>query len=226
MSNPDSLHAGDAVERPDEAPTRPIARRQLIVLSAVAAGMAACRADADTGYLLGLTPGDDAAMSNGDDSGNPGDDAGNPGDDAGNPGGPDVVMRTDSGNPGVDSGSPPTDTGPSCTPGPGVSVGNVTSFAVGSLVAKTVSGEPILVGHDSGGLYAFSAVCTHEGCTVRGSRTGCSCPCHGATYDVNGQNPTSPAPSPLQHYALSVCAGTVYVDNTTNVSASTRTPPA
>jgi len=81
-------------------------------------------------------------------------------------------------------------------------------------------GMSIFICHDAEGFYAVDAGCTHLGCDVAlkaagDLKQGFACPCHGATYDANGQNPTSPAPSPLKHYAL--CAqpsGTLLVDVT------------
>jgi Rieske Fe-S protein len=76
---------------------------------------------------------------------------------------------------------------------------------------------------DSGGLYAMSAQCTHAGATLTHQSTQFHCPAHGATFDLNGQHPTSPAFSPLDHYALCVDgSGNVLIDYNTVVSASTR----
>jgi Rieske Fe-S protein len=85
---------------------------------------------------------------------------------------------------------------------------------------------------DAGGLYVMDANCTHARCVlmfVPADPTnnmpvpafGCSC--HGSTFDYNGQNPTPPAPLPLDHYKLTVTAdGTLVVDAGTIVDPSTR----
>lgn len=59
------------------------------------------------------------------------------------------------------------------------------------------------------GFYAISSVCTHLGCNVRwnGDRGGFDCPCHGSTFDQNGQNIGGPAPRPLKWYELTLAGG-------------------
>lgn len=136
-----------------------------------------------------------------------------------------AVDDTTSGTDAGDDAGPATDSGPGCsTTPPGTHVGTVANFAVGTLVAHTT--PALIIGQDAGGLYAFSAVCTHQGCSVRVSGAGVRCPCHGATFDVNGQTPTRPATRPLVHYALALCGSDVYVDTSMTVPAATRTPAA
>jgi len=76
---------------------------------------------------------------------------------------------------------------------------------------------------DANGLYAMSALCTHEGKLLTKQTSQFYCSRHGATFDLNGQHPTSPAYSSLEHYALCVDAsGNVLLDYNTIVSPSTR----
>lgn len=56
---------------------------------------------------------------------------------------------------------------------------------------------------------AFSAVCTHQGCTVAADGAGLRCPCHGSTYDLTGANTAGPAPSPLPKVEVTVTDGQV-----------------
>lgn len=67
------------------------------------------------------------------------------------------------------------------------------------------------VGHDSGGLYALSLICTHQGCdlSVDGdvSASGIQCFCHGAQFDAHGNVFGGPARSKLVHFALTKDAG-------------------
>lgn len=92
-------------------------------------------------------------------------------------------------------------------------------------------GMSIFICHDANGFYAVDAGCTHLGCDVAAKnagdlKEGFACPCHGATYDANGLNPTSPAPSPLTHYP--VCgepSGALVVDLTKTVDATVRFKP-
>lgn len=70
---------------------------------------------------------------------------------------------------------------------------------VGGAVLINDAGAPIQVLQPTRGTFvAFSAVCTHAGCTVAWSGSGFDCPCHGATYDAAGRVTAGPAPSPLR----------------------------
>lgn len=75
------------------------------------------------------------------------------------------------------------------------------------------SGGPAWLVHESPGTYrAFSAVCTHAGCTVDFDRQGkqFACPCHGATFDAGtGQVTGGPAPAPLPAIAVRESGGEV-----------------
>ena len=80
---------------------------------------------------------------------------------------------------------------------------------------------------DGGGLYALTAVCTHNGCPVDVVITGgFHCNCHGSSYDFNGQvavPPTGPAMFPLKHYALCLTSdGTVGFDIDVEVDPALR----
>ena len=58
----------------------------------------------------------------------------------------------------------------------------------------------------SGEFHAFSAVCTHAGCTV-GSVSGgtINCPCHGSRFNItNGSVVNGPAASPLASVSIKV----------------------
>ncbi len=50
---------------------------------------------------------------------------------------------------------------------------------------------------------AFSMVCTHQGCLTQLSNNAFYCPCHGASFNSNGQVTRGPASRPLQQYATS-----------------------
>ena len=118
-------------------------------------------------------------------------------------------------------------TGSACTNAPaGVDVGDVSNFPAGSWASAGSANDPYVVAQDANGYFAFSAVCTHQGCTVNPpSASGTSsCPCHGAQFDGNGAVLRGPARSPLPHYAVALCGTHLYVDSSTTVSASTRTP--
>ncbi len=81
------------------------------------------------------------------------------------------------------------------------------------LATDPQSGQPVQVLQPTAGKFAaFSAVCTHAGCTVAWSGDGFSCPCHGATYDASGQVTGGPAPSPLTRVAVRVQGASVVLE--------------
>jgi cytochrome b6-f complex iron-sulfur subunit len=117
---------------------------------------------------------------------------------------------------GPQTGSPPTGS---------ISAGNMSALTVGAMVVMS----NLVVARDANGIYAMSAVCTHAGCLLDdGSQSiaaGLSCPCHGSAFDGNGNVTRGPARTPLQHYAVAIAVdGSVTVDASQLVSASTRTP--
>src|SRR5690349_22128039 len=59
----------------------------------------------------------------------------------------------------------------------------------------------------SGQFAALSPVCTHRGCIVEMGDTRLVCPCHGSTYDREGQVVRGPAQRPLERYATEVSDG-------------------
>jgi thiosulfate dehydrogenase (quinone) large subunit len=73
-------------------------------------------------------------------------------------------------------------------------------------------GRPDIVIRDGNGrLTAFSAVCTHAGCTVGYSNGQIVCPCHGGTYDPKtGAVTGGPPPQPLAHKKVVESGGDIY----------------
>jgi thiosulfate dehydrogenase [quinone] large subunit len=100
---------------------------------------------------------------------------------------------------------------PAAAPRPGATGGSegtarlaaAADVPVGGALAVTLpgSGTPALIVQPSPRKFvAFSAVCTHAGCTVAIAPDGRTfrCPCHGAVYDAaTGQVLAGPAPAPL-----------------------------
>lgn len=64
----------------------------------------------------------------------------------------------------------------------------------------------ILIRTPEGELRAFSAVCTHLGCTVqyRSDLEHIWCACHNGHFDLYGQNVSGPPPRPLEPYEVIV----------------------
>jgi Rieske Fe-S protein len=95
-----------------------------------------------------------------------------------------------------------------------------SEVAIGGTVRP--QGAAYVIARDSAGFYAYSNVCTHQGCTVPCPTAGIStCPCHGAQFDANGNNvrgPSGGGPVPgLPHYLVTFSgtgASAVVVVNT------------
>jgi Rieske Fe-S protein len=71
----------------------------------------------------------------------------------------------------------------------------------------------ILIRTPTGQLRAFSAVCTHLGCTVqyRDDLEHIWCACHNGHYNLAGQNISGPPPRPLPAYDVRVSGDQVVV---------------
>ena len=101
-------------------------------------------------------------------------------------------------------------------PAGGTSIGVSTDLPVGGSLAFTDgAGNPGFALQPKAGTYlAYSAVCTHEGCTVGYDQATnqFACPCHGARFDgTSGDVVRGPARDPLQKYTVTESGGTLYV---------------
>jgi cytochrome b6-f complex iron-sulfur subunit len=75
----------------------------------------------------------------------------------------------------------------------------------GSVVVSGPSGKVAVAQPTAGQVVGFSAICTHQGCTVAAAGTQLQCPCHGSAFDAfTGQVVNGPAQAPLGKVALSV----------------------
>ena len=81
----------------------------------------------------------------------------------------------------------------------------------GAVSAKAADGSTVIVAQPKAGeAVAFSAKCTHMGCTVAPAGARLKCPCHGSVYDaLTGKNISGPAPRPLPPFSVSVTGGEV-----------------
>jgi Rieske Fe-S protein len=81
----------------------------------------------------------------------------------------------------------------------------------GAVSAKTADGKPVIVARPTkGDIVAFTAVCTHKGCTVAPAGKQLECPCHDSVYDsFTGENLSGPAPKPLAAVKVTVSEGRV-----------------
>jgi cytochrome b6-f complex iron-sulfur subunit len=69
-------------------------------------------------------------------------------------------------------------------------------------VIVPVSGQRVIVFQSGDKLFAFSAKCTHEGCTVtfQPGQSVIWCPCHDGRFDLTGRVLSGPPPQPLAKY--------------------------
>ena len=112
------------------------------------------------------------------------------------------------------------------TPGP-IPAGNAADVRVGAL--QVVPGEYVFLARDSGGLYAMTRVCTHQGQLVSiltiGPATVLHCYGHGSQFDTNGAVITGPATRPLEHLRVDLATdGSITIQGDEFVTADTRTP--
>ncbi|MGH3620946.1 MAG: ubiquinol-cytochrome c reductase iron-sulfur subunit [Sciscionella sp.] len=94
----------------------------------------------------------------------------------------------------------------------GTQLAKLNDIPVGS--AKSVQGpddKPVIVTRTADGTaVAFSAICTHQGCTVKPAGKELHCPCHGSKYDAaTGKVLGGPAPEPLPEVTVHVAGGAV-----------------
>ena len=107
---------------------------------------------------------------------------------------------------------------PSNSPAPGTAIGTTAQVPVGQARQFTdpASGNPAWLVHPSASTFvAFSAICTHAGCTVQYDTAGLRfvCPCHGGVYDARtGKVLQGPPPAPLPSIPLRVVGGQLRVD--------------
>ena len=95
----------------------------------------------------------------------------------------------------------------------GKPIAEASKVAPGSALKFKDSGQPAVLVHlQSGDFVAYSAVCTHQGCTVAYNNGQLACPCHGSVFDpahgaavVNG-----PAQRPLPQIPVAVRGGEVF----------------
>ena len=110
------------------------------------------------------------------------------------------------------SGGNSKDQAKSQAPSGGAAVAKESEVAVGSAVKFKDGGkDAVLVHLEDGDFVAYSAVCTHAGCTVAYKNAQLACPCHGSIFDpANGAEVVSgPAQTPLTEIPVEVRNGEV-----------------
>jgi cytochrome b6-f complex iron-sulfur subunit len=140
--------------------------------------------------------------------------------------GPDGNGQPDASGVGPSDGSMPlTDAGSgaaaTCPATGATDVGAPTTFVANTPVY--VSSKKLFVIRDSGGLYAMTAVCTHEGATCDVQGADIFCPRHGALFTFNGAVVSGPPTRALVHYAMcTMTNGHVGVLTAMQVAATER----
>ena len=85
----------------------------------------------------------------------------------------------------------------------------LSAFPVGSVMQYTApDGNPAFLFRTNVGVFAYSGICTHQGCTVGYNAAGktLDCPCHTSRFDPahGGAVLGGPAPAPLAKYSVAI----------------------
>ena len=95
----------------------------------------------------------------------------------------------------------------------GTATFEIDDIAVGSGGFLQIDKNAVIVTHPAEGeFHAFSAVCTHQGCTVRMRESVIHCPCHNSEFDAQtGDVLGGPAPTPLKEFTVEVSGSTATI---------------
>lgn len=106
-----------------------------------------------------------------------------------------------------------------------IEAGPVGRFAPHS-VTPFPDNEFYLVRLEDGGFLALHRRCTHLGCSVpwRPDEERFACPCHASVFDIRGAVLNSPAPRPLDLFAVAIRNGQVLVDTTSKLRRTAFEP--
>nr|WP_297429832.1 Rieske (2Fe-2S) protein [uncultured Actinotalea sp.] len=115
------------------------------------------------------------------------------------------------GSEAADDGAAP-DAGDGATDGAGGALAALADVPVGGAVLVTsASGLDVLVAQPvEGEVVGYSAICTHQGCTVAPDGSELVCPCHGSVFDLaSGEALAGPATEALAPFPVRVEGGDV-----------------
>ncbi len=135
-----------------------------------------------------------------------------------------IVTGCGGSDPGTAIDAPPPDSpggGGMCVGTGTTDVGLPSTFTLNKPVYFSTG--RFFVVRDSGGLYALTAICTHQGVTVTAESTDFYCTGHGATFSFNGDVLGGPTSTPLQHFSMCLLSnGHVGVITSMTVAKTTR----
>ena len=86
------------------------------------------------------------------------------------------------------------------TPEAGAAIVKVADFPIGSTKEFTsFDGTPAVLFRTKAGVFAYSSVCTHQGCTVNYDKTNnlLICPCHNAQFDPTNEGSVITGPTKI-----------------------------
>ncbi len=108
-----------------------------------------------------------------------------------------------------------------------IPAGNKANVTPDTLTA--VPGVAVAIGRDSGGIYALTLVCTHQGCDIAASPggqvsfSGIHCGCHGSQFNNQGAVLLAPATRNLDHLAVTAdSSGALTIHGQQIVAATDR----
>ncbi|MFG2001151.1 Rieske 2Fe-2S domain-containing protein [Spirillospora sp. NPDC048911] len=114
---------------------------------------------------------------------------------------------------GTPAPAPPTNKSPEPMKKPsGTKLAKASAIPVGG--GRVFAGRKVVVTQpEKGEFYAFSATCTHRGCTVGPVSGGTiNCPCHGSKYSIEDASvQAGPAPRGLARRDVTVNGGEIYL---------------
>jgi Rieske Fe-S protein len=123
-----------------------------------------------------------------------------------------VLAACGSGTSSSRTGSAPS-TGPggSTPASAGTPVAALSDVTVGQAKSVTVNGQDAVVARPTENTAAcFSAICTHQGCTVKPAGAQLECPCHGSVFNaLTGAVERGPANQPLPSIPVTVNGNTI-----------------
>jgi len=116
-----------------------------------------------------------------------------------------TVVLAACGSSGSDSSQGSTGGSPAAAPA-GTTVGTLSDVTVGKCKSVKVNGQDAILARPSETTAAcFSAICTHQGCTVQPDGAQLKCPCHGSVFNaLTGAVEHGPAETPLHSIPVKV----------------------